>query len=185
MQEPVSNLLKGDDLTTDEYGEFYDRYIKKSRGENLFTRFRDGYKDVTELMKPLNDEQALLRYEEGKWTIKETIGHMIDTERIMDFRALTFARGDAHPLPGFDQDKYVAAANFNDTSLDDLMQRYRGVRSSTLQLFSSFTDKMLMARGTASGSEFTVRALGFVIAGHERHHLEILRDKYVVALSDG
>lgn len=185
MKEPVSNVLNGDDLTSGEYGEFYGRYISKSRGENLFTRLKDGYKDVTELLQSLDDEQALFRYSEGKWTIKETIGHIIDTERIMNFRALTFARGDTHPLPGFDQDDYVTGANFNNMPLDDLMQQYRGVRSSTLQLFSSFTDEMLMAAGTASGSDFTVRALGFIIAGHELHHLEILRENYVAGFVKG
>lgn len=185
MQEPVSSLLSGNDLSQEEYGDFYGRYIRKSIGENLIARFRDGYKDVTELLQSLDDEQALYRYAEGKWTIKETVGHMIDTERIMNFRALTFARKDTHQLPGFNQDDYVTAANFNETPLDDLMQQYRGVRSATLQLFSSFDDEMLMATGMASGSEFTVRALGYIIAGHEIHHLEILRKKYVVALSDG
>lgn len=179
MREPVSSLLSGNDLTPDEYGEFYSRYIKKSRGENLLTRFKNGYKILTEILQPLDEEQALFRYAKDKWTIKETIGHMIDTERIMAFRALTFARGDAHPLPGFDQDDYVRAANFNEKPLDDLMQQYRGVRSSSLQLFSSFTDDMLMARGTASNCEFTVRALGFIIAGHELHHIEILKEKYL------
>ncbi|WP_340106212.1 DinB family protein [Rhodohalobacter sp. 8-1] len=179
IHEEMSTLLSGNDLSPEEYGEFYGRYIRKSIGENLFTRLKAGYRDVTEVLQSLDDEVALFKYAEGKWTIKETVGHMIDTERIMNFRALTFARGDTHPLPGFDQDDYVTAANFNQTPLDDLMQQYRGVRSATLQLFSSFDDEMLMSTGMASDSKFTVRALGFIIAGHEIHHLDIFNEKYL------
>jgi uncharacterized damage-inducible protein DinB len=182
MPTSRSNLINGQNITEDEYGEFYGRYIKKSRGKNLFTRFDEGQKQVIDLLQSLDEEQAYFRYAEEKWTIKEVAGHMIDTERIMAFRALTFARGDTYPLPGFDQDKYVKSANFNSMQLDDLMELYSEVRSSTRHLFSSFSDEMLMAKGSASNSEFSVRALGFVIAGHEIHHLEIFRDKYLPGL---
>lgn len=171
-------LLNGNEISSDEYGDFYSRYIDKSRGQHLIDVLDEGSNQIADMLQAISDKQALFSYAEGKWTIKEVVGHMVDTERIMAFRSLAFARGDTHPLPGFDQDAYVEAANFNERPLDDLMHEYRAVRSSTIQLFSSFTDEMLMAQGRASGSTFSVRALGYVIAGHEIHHLEILREKY-------
>ena len=182
MNPSGGTVLNGKGLSSDEYGEFYRRYIDKSRGKDLFTQFDEGCKEMVKILQPLDEKHALFRYAEGKWTIKEVAGHMIDTERIMAFRALTFARGDTHPLPGFDQDSYVESANFNDVPIDDLMNQYKEVRSSTRHLFLSFSDQMLMAKGSASNSEFSVRALGFVIAGHEIHHLEIFRDKYLPGL---
>lgn len=145
----------------------------------------EGRNQIVKMLQTISDEEARFSYSEGKWTIKEVLGHMIDTERIMAFRALTFARGETHPLPGFDQNSYADAANFNERPLDELINDYRAVRSSTIHLFSSFTDEMLMARGTASGSVFSVRALGYVIAGHEIHHLEILREKYLLGSKYG
>ena len=183
MSPQRNKLLKGKEITPDEYGDFYSRYISKSKNTYLFEQLDYGSRQVTDLLQLIDDEQALHRYDEGKWSIKEVIGHMIDTERIMVYRALTFARGDDHKLPGFDQNSYVEAADFNERSLDDLMADYKSVRSSTISLFSSFGDEMLIARGTASGSEFSVRALGFVIIGHEIHHLEILKEKYLPGIS--
>lgn len=166
-------------MSPDEYGDFYERYINKSRGQHLINLLENGFEQTTGLLGELDDQQARFRYAEDKWTIKEVVGHMTDTERIMGFRALTFARGDSHELPGFDQDSYVEAANFNDVELKDLLKEYSVVRSSTIQLFSSFTDNMLSAIGIASGAEFSVRALGYVIAGHEIHHLDIFKEKYL------
>lgn len=181
MQISNSEILNGT-LSPEEYGDYYERYINQSKGENLYTLFEEGRKSVIKWMKSLNDEQALHRYAEGKWSIKEVFGHMIDTERVMAFRALTFARDDGSPLPGFDQNRYVEAANFNNIPLVELKDHYRTVRSSTQYLFHSFTDEMLMQRGTASDFTFSVRALGYIIAGHERHHLTILNERYLPEL---
>jgi len=175
----MSTLINGNELSSDEYGDFYSRYIDKSAGKDLIDLLDAGSNQLAEMLQTISNDEARFSYAEGKWTIKEVVGHMVDTERIMALRSLAFARGDTHPLPGFDQDAYVEAANFNERPLDDLMHEYRAVRSSTIQLFSSFTDEMLTAQGTASGSIFSVRALGYVIAGHEIHHLEILREKYL------
>lgn len=183
MPSHNNRLIKGQEISPDEYGDFYSRYIEKSKDCELFEQLEYGSRQVTDLLQLINDKQALHRYEESKWSIKEVVGHMSDTERIMAYRALSFARGDDHSLPGFDQDSYVEAANFNDMSLDELIKDYKLVRSSTISLFSSFNDKMLMALGTASGSEFSVRALGFVIIGHEIHHLEILKEMYLPGIT--
>ena len=179
MPSHSNKLVKGEGISSDEYGDFYSRYIDKSRECELFEQLEYGSRQLTDLLQLISDEQALHRYEKGKWSIKEIVGHITDTERIMAYRALTFARGDNHSLPGFDQDSYVEAAGFNEVSLKVLLDDYKSVRSSTTRLFSSFSDRMLAARGTASGSEFSVRALGFVIIGHEMHHIEILKEKYL------
>jgi len=183
MPEQNKRLINGQDISPNEYGEFYSRYINKSKETYLFKQLDYGSRQISDLLQLINDKQALYCYAEGKWSIKEVVGHMTDTERIMAFRALSFARGDSHPLPGFDQDSYVEAANFNEISLEDLIKDYKSVRSSTISLFSSFSDKMLKARGMASGSEFSVRALGFVIIGHEIHHMEILKEKYLPGIT--
>lgn len=183
MVASKTKLIFGQNISSDEYGDFYSRYISKSKDTYLFEQLDYGSRQLSDLMQLIDDDQALHCYEEGKWSIKEIIGHMADTERIMAYRALTFARGDGHKLPGFDQDSYVEAANFNDMSLEELINDYKSVRSSTIQLFSTFSDDMLIARGTASGSEFSVRALGFVIIGHEMHHIEILKEKYLPGIS--
>ena len=178
-------LLDGSDISNEEFGEFYKGYVDKSRAENLFVRLDDGRKAVETLMSQLNEKQAEFSYEPGKWTIKEVLGHMTDTERILSFRALSFARGESQKLAGFDQDDYVKKANFNDQPLRDLLSQYQTVRKATYQLFDSFSPDMLLNQGMASGSPFTVRALGFIIAGHELHHLGILKSMYLPALSSG
>ena len=185
MSKSHSKHLNSPNLQPDEYGAFYSRYIDKSKGANLLDILDDSRKKLKKLLQRLSEEQAEFRYADGKWSVKEVVGHMTDTERIMNYRALTFARGDSHELPGFDQNSYVEAANFSDLPLANLLAAYNAVRSSTIALFSSFTDDMLLAKGSASGSEFSVRALGFVIAGHEIHHLEILREKYLPYVSAG
>lgn len=173
-----NNLLNGT-IEQDEYGEFYAGYISYSRGENLFERLDEGQKQIQNLVSQLDDTKAGFRYEKEKWSIKEILGHLADTERVMNYRALCFARGDSGELPGFNQDHYVEHSNFDEWPLEKLMKNYETVRVSTLTLFESFTDKMLLRRGIASEQPFSVRALGFVIAGHEMHHLAILRETYL------
>ncbi|MFO7846683.1 MAG: DinB family protein [Balneolaceae bacterium] len=176
---PDQKSLLAGIIEEDEFGRFYAGYIQKSGGRNLFLRLEEGRNELRIIMSSLDDEAALYRYREGKWSIKEVLGHMTDTERIMGYRALSFARGDSAELPGFDQDHYVDQANFDGWPLSDLMNNYESVRASTLALFRSFTDDMLLRKGVASKQPFSVRAVGFVIAGHELHHLDILREMYL------
>lgn len=175
-------LLDGNDISDEEFGPFYKGYVDKCRGENLFDQLDSGKAEVVALVSQLSDKEAQFSYEPKKWSIKETLGHMTDTERILGFRALVFARGEVQQLAGFDQDQYVKLANFNDQSIADLLSQYETVRKATCQLFESFAPDVLLNRGTASGSPFTVRALGYIIAGHELHHLEILKTRYIPAL---
>lgn len=135
--------------------------------------------DVTAaLLRGLSDADALKRYAPGKWSVKEVVGHLADTERIMAYRALRVARGDVTPLPGFDEKAYVPPAKFDARSLADLVADLRTVRAATLALFRSFDADAWRRRGTASGKPISVRALGYMIPGHERHHVEILKTRY-------
>lgn len=117
-------------------------------------------------------------YEEGKWTVKEVVGHLIDTERVMAYRAVCIARGEKQPLPGFDQDAYVKSGNFNKRELFDLIYEFRLLRESNMLLAKGFDEKALQRRGVASKNEVTVLALLYIIAGHEKHHMNILQERY-------
>ncbi|WP_072008612.1 alpha/beta hydrolase-fold protein [Hymenobacter sp. IS2118] len=130
----------------------------------------------------LTEAQAEKGYAEGKWTLKEMLQHQIDTERIFAYRALRFARNDSRDLPGFDQDDYVTHSGANTRSVASLLAEYDAVRASTLALFDSFTDEQLDRRGTANGGAATVRALLFIVPGHELHHLQVIRERYLPVL---
>lgn len=133
------------------------------------------------LLRGLPDEQALHRYAPDKWSIKEVIGHLADAERIFCARAVAFARGDRTELPGFDHDAYVAAADFDRRSLKSLLEELSAVRTATLRLFEGLPEEALTREGVANGKRLSVRALAWVIAGHERHHQRILRERYLGA----
>jgi DinB family protein len=132
------------------------------------------------LLQGLTDGEALYRYERGKWSIKEVVGHLADVERIMAYRALRIARGDTTPLAGFDENAYVPVAKFDSRSLTDLVGELRTARAATLVLLRTFDADAWRRRGTANGKPVSVRALAFMIPGHERHHVEILRTRYGV-----
>lgn len=167
-----------------EYGDFYERYVKLSSGVPLKDLFRSNMKEVLDLFAGLTEEDSLFRYEENKWTLKEALGHMTDTERIFNYRALCIARREPEPLAGFDQELYVKGARFNEIPLDRLKDLYQKTRESTIALYAGFNNEELLRRGTISGFSFTVRATGYVIAGHELHHLNIINEKYLPGITD-
>jgi len=136
--------------------------------------------ETAALLRGVSETDAMYRYGQGKWSIKEIVGHLADTERIMSYRALRIARGDVTALPSFDENAYVPVAHFDNRSLADLVGELRTVRAATLALFRTFDADAWRRRGTASGKPVSVRALGFTIPGHERHHVEILRTRYGV-----
>lgn len=131
------------------------------------------------LIRPLGEEGSLFGYAPGKWTVKQTIGHLSDTERILSCRTLRIARGDTTPLPGFEQDDYVPNAGSNERKLDDLLQELIAVRESTLALVRGLPPEAWDRRGTTSTASVTVRGLVFTMAGHELHHFEILKTRYL------
>ena len=142
----------------------------------LMEQFRKNLDDLEELLAGLPEEFCKTPYGPGKWSIKDTVQHLSDDERIYVYRALRFARGDETALPGFDQDLFASHANANERSMTELMGEFRSVREATITFFQRLEESDADRRGRADGSGFTVRGLAFHIAGHERHHVEILRE---------
>ena len=134
---------------------------------------------TTELVLALPEEQLSHRYAPGKWTIKEMLVHIVDDERIYAYRALRFAREDPTPLPGFEQDPFAASSQASERPVADILAEYAAVREATIALFRGLPEAALLRSGVADGKRTTVRALGYHIAGHEAHHLRVLRQRYL------
>lgn len=171
-------------IESNEYGDFYERYVKLSNNVPLTDQLLSSAEEIKNLFMGLSDDDAMYRYEEDKWTLKQVFGHLTDTERIFNYRGLCIARGESKPLAGFDQNLYVKSANFNEQSLHQLQAEYEATRQSTIALFSGFSDSELLRRGIISDDSFTVRAAGYVIAGHELHHLNIINERYLPEVSE-
>ena len=162
-----------------EYAPYYGKYVSLVHGDDILTVLSDGLNETLALVGGVPESQSGFRYAEGKWSIRELVGHMIDSERIFAYRALRFARDDKTPLPGFEQDDYIRNASFDACSLGDLAAEFESVRRSTLFLFRHLDAEAWMRVGVASESEVSVRALAYIIAGHELHHAGVLRDRYL------
>jgi hypothetical protein len=165
-----------------EHAPYYGRYISLIPEGDFFLLLNKHFDETLGFFRNLTEKQAEIRYEPGKWSIKEVLGHVIDNERIMSYRALRIARGDTTPLPGYEQDDYVRAANFDSRTLAALLAEFQTVRAATESLFRSFDETAIGRRGTANNVPVTVRALAYIIAGHERHHVNILKTRYLPIL---
>ena len=162
-----------------EYTSYYDGYINDVKGNEPIRNLEEQFREIQSLLQSLSEDEANYAYSEGKWTVKEVLGHLIDCERIMSCRALCISRKEKQSLPGFEQDDYVREANFKDRTITNLLEDYRAVRKSTISLFKTFSEEMFNQRGIANDKEVTVLALLYIIAGHEMHHLKILQEKYL------
>ncbi len=165
--------------TPSEYPAFADKYINLVKSEDVIDELLKEQLISYDLFTSLDEETLVTPYAEGKWTIKEIIAHLIDTERIFSYRALRFARFDRQELAGYDQNEYVKMANANLRDINDLMQDFTIVRASSIQLFRTFNQAMLMNIGKANGNEISVRALIYFTVGHEIHHRNIILSKYL------
>jgi hypothetical protein len=163
-----------------EYDPYYGRYIDKVPEGDLLRTLEAQARETQALLAGLSDAKALHRYAAGKWSIKEVIGHVADTERVYSYRALRFARADATALPGFDENAWVPAGNFDARPLADLAAELDAVRRATLALFRGLDAAALARRGTANDAAISVRAIAWIIAGHERHHVALLHERYKV-----
>jgi hypothetical protein len=163
----------------DEYAPYYEKYTSLVLEGDVLATLDQQLAATLALLRSLPEQQGNHRYAPEKWSIKELVGHVIDTERIFAYRALRIARGDQTPLPGFEQDGYITNGNFDSRQLADLAAEFETVRQSTLFLLRHLSDEAWVRRGVASENEVTVRALAHIIAGHELHHLEILRSRYL------
>ncbi len=161
-----------------EYAPFYGTYVSLIN-EEIFSALENQIKATQDLLKQIPEEKGTYSYAEGKWSIKELVGHLIDTERIMAYRALRFARNDAKPIDGFEQNDYIENADFNSCSLSDLAKEFGLVRDANILMFKNFTPEAWNRTGIASESPVTVRALAYIIAGHELHHIGILKERYL------
>jgi len=168
-----------EDLSVDEYNAYYEQYIKKAANLTIAEGLK-GSGDVTiDFLGSIAEEKLEFRYKEGKWTVKEIIQHLIDTERVFTYRALCIAREDKTLFPGYDQDEYAVSSQANNRSMSDLIKEYKAVRLASIILFESFSTEMLKRIGVASNSNLSPRAVAFITIGHENHHCEIIRERYL------
>jgi uncharacterized damage-inducible protein DinB len=164
-----------------EYNPYYGRYISLVKTENIITTLRTQIEDTLAILKRVDGAKADYRYAPGKWSLKQVLGHMSDSERIFAYRALRISRNDKTPMAGFEQDDYVRYGPFENIGWAELVEEFAAVRRATLPVFAMLPEEAWSRRGTASGYEVSVRALAFIIAGHELHHRNILREKYGIA----
>ena len=162
-----------------EYAEYYRGYVDLVPDGDLIDTLMDQFDEAALMLGPLTDAEASRPYAPGKWTIKEVIGHVIDSERIFTYRALRIARGDQTPLAGYDQDVFVKAAGFNRHTLAGLLGELHLARRSTTGLFRGLSADELARTGVANDNPVSVRAIAWIIAGHERHHVKIVRERYL------
>ncbi|MES2139259.1 MAG: DinB family protein [Bacteroidota bacterium] len=163
-----------------EHPAYFTHYIDLVKNDDIINELKNQIAEIKLLMAGIPIEKESFAYAAGKWTIKEVLGHIIDTERIMAYRALCFARKDKTKLPGFDQNAFVSNANFNDRTLNDLAFEFAIVRESNLLLFKHFTQSSINEIGNSNGTELSVRAIIFMIAGHTTHHVNVIKSKYLM-----
>ena len=171
--------MNSNHLQTDEYAPYYQTYINALDNIDMLEEFEISLYEFIKFVQDIPMGKHDYRYAEGKWTIKDIIQHLIDAERIFSYRTLRIARHDKTPLPGFEENDYADVANANHRHLKSLLEEFSTVRHSTLLLFKSFSDEEMKNRGTASGVEVSVRAIGFIIIGHLKHHQRIFRERYL------
>lgn len=167
-------------LKSDEYPAVYSPYVETVTGD-VMELLHEQIETFPEFLAAIPAGKSEFAYAEGKWTIKEVVGHVIDTERIMAYRALRFARNDTKELAGFEQEDFVANARFNERSLASFAEEFVSVRQSNLFLFNNFNDHELARKGLVSERLISVRAFMYIIAGHLNHHRNIIRERYLNA----
>lgn len=163
----------------DEYFEYYGKYISLVPDGNIRDHLRAQLSETMSLLSGVTEAKAEKAYAAGKWTLKEAVLHISDAERVFSYRMLRISRGDATALPGFEQDAWVPHSCANARPLSNLLMEFAAVRASTIALVDSLTPEACLRTGTASGHGISVRALVYIAAGHERHHLAIFRDRYL------
>lgn len=171
--------MKTSDLKKHEYNPFYGTYIEALGEVDLLAMLKRQSKNFPKFIASIPSEKLTYAYGEGKWTIAEVLVHILDTERVFQYRALRFARKDETPLPGFDQDAYVPHSEANKRSKKELIKEYKAIRRSTIAMFKTFDVDTLGRKGVGSNSPMSVAALGFIMCGHQKHHRNIIRERYL------
>jgi hypothetical protein len=176
MQNPTTGASRPE---ASEYDPYYAEYIAQIPDGPILETLATQIRATQALLSGVDEARALRRYAPGKWSLKEVVGHIVDTERLYAMRALAFARCERARLFGMEQDEWVAAAGFDARPLPDLLAEFESLRRANLAMFSGFRDDVWMRRGIANEVEFSVRALAWIIAGHERHHVKVIRERYL------
>lgn len=163
----------------DEYATPYAGYVARVPAGDIVSTIRGQLPATLSFLRALDPARTVRGYAPGKWSVRDIVQHMSDTERVMSYRALRFARGDTTPLPGFDESTYAPVAGAGARSMESLLAEFETVRASTVALLDGLPEEAWTRRGTASGMAVTVRGLAWIIAGHERHHVAIIRERYL------
>ncbi len=163
-----------------EYAVYYHGYVAAAPDGDLARSLREQASQIVQRLERVPAEREGYRYADGKWSVREVVGHMSDTERVFSYRLLAFARGDSAELPGMDQEVYIAGSRFDERPLASIAAEFAAVRAATLALVESLRPEDTDRVGVASGYPVSVRALAWIIAGHAQHHLDVLRDRYGV-----
>ena len=171
--------MKSSQLTIEEYAPFYQPYIAALDNVDLMDELEISVHRLVKFVQQIPMDKFDYRYAEGKWTIKDILQHLIDAERVFSYRALRFARLDKTPLAGFEENDYALIANGSARTIQELLSELLTVRQSTLSLFKTFSDEILLRKGIASEREMSVRALGFIIIGHQDHHQNVFQERYL------
>jgi len=171
--------MKSNQLPINEYADFYKSYIEALDNVELIEELEICLHEFIKFVRNIPMDKFDYKYQDGKWTIKEIIQHLIDSERVFGYRALRISRNDKTPLPGFDENSFVDNSNGKDRSLQSLLTEMAVVRQSTVSLFNSFSQEQLLNIGIASNKEVSVRAIGFIIIGHQKHHQKIFSERYL------
>jgi len=156
----------------------YLAYIDRVPDGDIIARLASQIVDTRAMLDSLTEDRAALSYAPGKWSVREVLGHIVDTERVFAYRALAFSRADRQPIPGMDQDAWAAAAGYDGLALPEILANLVAVRAATVTLFRALTDEQWRRRGIASGFEFQAGAIAWIIAGHELHHRGVLVERY-------
>lgn len=163
----------------EDYIPYFDYYINLIPEGDVISALKNNYQSISHFFKSIPPEKVDYAYAEGKWTIKQLFNHLLDTERILSYRALRFGRGDSQLLPGFDEDTYVANAFLDHTSIDLQLEEFEAIRKSTLLLFQQFSDSQLLLKGQMASGVVNVLSLGYMICGHTQHHVNIIKERYL------
>jgi uncharacterized damage-inducible protein DinB len=171
--------MKSSELKKEDFNPYYAPYIASLGDVRLVETLKKQLENFPSFISSIPEDKFHYTYGEGKWTIAQVLVHILDTERVFQYRALRFARNDKTPLPGFDQDMFVSESKAEDWSREELIENYRIVRKSTISLFEKFSEKDLKKVGIASDSPMSVAAIGFICCGHQKHHRNIIRERYL------
>ncbi|MCS7054265.1 MAG: DinB family protein [Ignavibacterium sp.] len=163
-----------------DYPEYAQKYLDLVDDDDIISLLEKTNDELNILLDNIPEEKGDYYYSEGKWTLKQVIGHLLDTDRIFAYRLLAIARGENQPLPSFDQDLYVVNGKFNSRTLRDLIDEYKLLRESNLALIKSLEKSHYQNRGIAAGNSVTVLGIMFMIAGHQKHHINIIKEKYLI-----